>query len=121
VAERERRAADAHHVAVGQPPATDHPLASDERAVARQAVVDQQPMEPGALELGVEPGDLRIPRKADVAVGVTANPEDLHPVRERDDPLRRVLVAVEQEWHATPLGVESLPKLRRRRPVWPDR
>jgi hypothetical protein len=80
-AENHRGAADAHHVAVVQAPAAHDALAVDERAVARQAVVDERPIPAHELELGVGPRDLRIPRQRE---SVVIGPADVDPVQVRE-------------------------------------
>jgi hypothetical protein len=59
-------------VSVVQPDPTDHPLAVDERAVARQPIVNDRPHATDALQLRMQPGDqevtlddhVRAPRRA---------------------------------------------------------
>ena len=60
---------DREHVAVAQRPAAVDPLAVDERAVARAAVVDERPDIADALDRGVRARDLVVPGQRDVAAG----------------------------------------------------
>jgi len=54
-AKRERRLADRYDVSVLQATAADDALGTDERAVARQAVVGDRPVSTGSHELGMRP------------------------------------------------------------------
>ena len=73
----DRRLPHADHVAVAQPVAAAHPLAVDERAVPRQAVVGDRPLAPDALELRVQARDLRIPRQAQLVRGSAPHAQPL--------------------------------------------
>jgi hypothetical protein len=104
--ERDERAADAQLVAVAKPAPAAHPLAVAERPVGRQPVVGDRPVVADALELRVRARDLKVPRHAQVGAGAAAD-RDLV-VRQREDPLVVVVVAVVQQREAGALGVEPL-------------
>ena len=110
----DRGVAEHEPVAVAQRAAPDDPLAVHERAVARQAVVDQHPVRADALELRVQPRDLAIPGERHVAVRSAAD-GDL-PVELVQD-LVAGAVEVEQERHAAPLGLQARLELGRGGPV----
>ena len=105
------RRADGDHVAVAQPPPAGHPLAADVGPVVGEAVVDERPFVAGALQRGVHARDLGVPVERDVVRRPAA---DGHAValRQRDDHLRAVAVAVEQEGVARALRLDPLAQLR---------
>ena len=100
-------APEAQHVAVAQAPAPVDALAVDERAVARQAVVDERPLAAARLELGVHAGHLAVPRQAQPDGVAPADPDRL--VAERDDALLAVAVAMHEKRVAARARPRSAP------------
>lgn len=66
VAEQDEGRADPDQVAVAQPAAAGHALLGDKGAVAREAIVDHEPLAAEWPQLGVELGHLRVPREPDI-------------------------------------------------------
>src|SRR4051794_35969955 len=116
-AEAEGRASEAHDVAVAQAQPGRHPLAVDERPVARETVVDDRPVGAESLELGMHARDLLVPREADVGLGGPAERQPLGAAGQRHDPLGAVSRAEHEERMALALGVQLVLELGRRRPV----
>ena len=105
--EQQARAPDAELVAVGQAPAPAHPLSVHERAVAREAVVDQRPVAARALEDRVHARDLGVPRQRDLARRAAADVHERRLARQRDDPLPALAVAEQHVGRAVALGREG--------------
>ena len=104
---------DAQQVAVAQAPAPGDALAVDEGAVAREPVVDHEPLAAQRPQLRVELGDLGIP--TDPHVGSLAA-ADRHRVRARQrfEHELVLLIAVGEERMALALGGELALELARR-------
>ena len=98
VAEGHRGAAHAHHVAVAQAPAALQPLAVDERAVARDAVVADQPVRAQRHRLGVHGGDAWVPGKAHIRIQAAPD-RDRALAFEHVTALAVLAVAIEQRCH----------------------
>src|SRR4051794_31736843 len=103
-AERHRRLAKHDPVAVLEPAAPVDALAVDVGPIAREAVVDHDPVAANRLDLRVQARDLGVPPERDVALGAPAHGDR---PRERVDHLRAAAVTVEQERLAPPLGIEA--------------
>ena len=100
------RLAEARHVAVAQVTPPADALAVDVGAVAREAVVDERPLPAAALEMGVQRRDLAVPLEADARRQRAADPHVVVALVERDDALRALGVAVDEERVAGALRVE---------------
>ena len=87
-------------------PAVDA-LAVDERAVAREAVVDDRPVALHALEQRVHAGDLVVPVEHHVHELPASDRDLVHVLLECDDVLPMLAVTVDQERHAGALGVHA--------------
>ena len=114
VAERDRGLADPHEVAVHEPATAVDAQAVHVGAVLREAVVAQRPLARLELELGVQPRHLRVPRERDVRLQPPADRDRRGALVERDDLLRALIVAQEQERLAALLGIASRPQVVRR-------
>ena len=104
----QQRLAEAELVAVVEQAPPLDPLAVDEAAVAREALVDQHPLDPHPPQLGVDAGDVLVPGEDDVG-GEAAPDRHLRPgVGQREDALAPVRVAVDQVGVAAALGLGQL-------------
>ena len=87
------------------PPAADA-LAVDERAVSREAVVDERALGPDELELGVQARDLGVPVEAEVGRLAAPDPHRLDLGADHDQHLLALGVAVHEERPAEALGLD---------------
>ena len=82
---------------VGEAAAAGDPRRVEKGPVARETLVGEDPVLADALELGMHPGDLAVPRDADQGI-VAAPDRDPGPFRlERYEPLALSVVKVDEE------------------------
>src|SRR5687767_13893023 len=92
-------------VAVSQSMATPDPLPVQERAVARQPVIDDGPVALDPLELRVQPGHFLIPGEDKVVV--VAPPDGELLAGQLDQRLMTVAIAVDDERRPSPFGLDA--------------
>ena len=97
LAERDERLAEAQLVAVLEADAAAHALVIAVRAVRREAIVGDGPRAADLLQLGVGPGDLPIPREAQIGGRPAADRDFLELRLERQDALMALAVAVNEQ------------------------
>ena len=97
VAEDESRPADLDHVAVDQAPPAEQPLGVQERAVAREPLVDEHPVIAEPLERGVHAGHLRVPTDRERVPWAPPDSEPLAAGRQLGEDLGARAIAVDEE------------------------
>ena len=73
IAEDDRSPADPQDVAIPQPKPPLHPVSAQERSVARQPIVDHQPLAPHSLDFRMQARSLGIETQAQVGVARSAD------------------------------------------------
>jgi hypothetical protein len=114
--ERQQRAPDAQHVAVGQPPPPVQAHLVDPRAVLGEPVVGDRPLARAQLELGVQPRALGVPRERHVGLVAAADRYRAPAGLQRGDLLCALPIAVDQEREPEPRGGEPRLELFLARP-----
>ncbi len=104
--EEEARAAGADDVPVGKLPPAGHSFLVDERAVRREAVVDERAIAADDLDLRVQLRGLGIPIKRDVGGLRPADPQLTLAVGDDQQLLRAIRIAVGEERPALALGLD---------------
>jgi hypothetical protein len=112
LAEEHGGGADAQLVTVAQPTPADHAIAVHERAVARQPLVDDEPVASQAGQLDMQARDLLVPGQRRVARRVAADHGRRLP--QQHDPLSGGGLPVDEVGRAGPIGFEPLRQLSRR-------